>query len=128
MGFEEYNPGDYLGKNGIERSWEKDLHGNDGGRQFEVDARGRVLRTISESYPTVGNSVVLTIDANLQKEAEEAFGDQAGAAVAMDVNTGEVLAFVSKPGFDPALFSGKCRRIPGRNTWRINGIPWKIRR
>jgi penicillin-binding protein 2 len=106
-GFEEYNPGDYLGKNGIERSWEKELHGNDGGRQLEVDARGRVLRTISESYPTVGNSVVLTIEANLQKEAEKAFGDQAGAAVAMDVNTGEVLAFVSNPGFDPALFSGK---------------------
>ncbi|GFE61386.1 penicillin-binding protein 2 [Geobacter sp. AOG2] len=106
-GFEEYNPGDYLGKNGIERSWEKELHGNDGGRQLEVDARGRVLRTVSESYPTVGNSVVLTIDANLQKQAEQAFGDQAGAAVAMDVNTGEVLAFVSNPGFDPALFSGK---------------------
>lgn len=106
-GFEEYNPGDYIGKNGIERSWELELHGNDGGRQLEVDARGRVLRTISESYPTVGNSVVLTIDAALQKQTEKAFGDQAGAAVAMDVNTGEVLAFVSYPSFDPALFSGK---------------------
>ncbi|MDR3580988.1 MAG: penicillin-binding protein 2 [Oryzomonas sp.] len=113
-GFEEYNPGDYLGKNGIERSWEKELHGIDGGRQLEVDARGRVLRTISESYPTVGNSVVLTINAKLQKVAEDAFGDQAGAAVAMDVNTGEVLAFVSKPGFDPALFSGK---MPA-DTWK----------
>lgn len=106
-GFEEYNPGDYIGKNGIERSWEAELHGNDGGRQLEVDARGRVLRTISESYPTVGSSVVLTIDAALQKQTEMAFGDQAGAAVAMDVNTGEVLAFVSYPSFDPALFSGK---------------------
>jgi penicillin-binding protein 2 len=113
-GFEDFNPGDYLGKNGIERSWEMELHGTDGGRQLEVDARGRVLRTISESYPTVGNSVVLTIDANLQKEAEKAFGDQAGAVVAMDVNTGEVLAFVSKPGFDPALFSGK---MPA-DTWK----------
>jgi len=106
-GYEDYNPGDYIGKNGIERSWEQELHGNDGGRQLEVDARGRVLRTISESYPTVGNSVVLTIDAALQKQTERAFGDQAGAAVAMDVNTGEVLAFVSYPSFDPALFSGK---------------------
>jgi penicillin-binding protein 2 len=113
-GFEDYNPGDYLGKNGIERSWEKELHGIDGGRQLEVDARGRVLRTISESYPTVGNGVVLTIDAKLQKVAEDAFGDQAGAAVAMNVNTGEVLAFVSKPGFDPALFSGK---MPA-DTWK----------
>lgn len=106
-GFEEYNPGDYIGKNGIERALENELHGEDGGRQFEVDARGRVLRTISETYPTVGNSVVLTIDAEIQKKAEKAFGEQAGAAVAMDVNNGEILAFVSNPGFDPALFSGK---------------------
>lgn len=106
-GFEEYNPGDYVGKNGIERALENELHGNDGGRQLEVDARGRVLRTISESHPTVGNSVVLTIDAAVQKQAERAFGDQAGAAVAMDVTNGEILAFVSNPGFDPALFSGK---------------------
>lgn len=106
-GFEDYNPGDYVGKNGIERALESELHGGDGGRQLEVDARGRVLRTISESYPTVGNSVVLTIDAAIQKQAERAFGDQAGAAVAMDVATGEILAFVSNPGFDPSLFSGK---------------------
>lgn len=106
-GFEEYNPGDYIGKNGIERALEKELHGGDGGRQLEVDARGRVLRTISESYPTVGNSVVLTIDAAVQKQAERAFGDQAGAAVIMNVTNGEILAFVSNPGFDPSLFSGK---------------------
>lgn len=106
-GFEDYNPGDYIGKNGIERALEKELHGGDGGRQLEVDARGRVLRTVSESYPTVGNSVVLTIDAAVQKQAERAFGDQAGAAVVMDVTNGEILAFVSNPGFDPSLFSGK---------------------
>ena len=106
-GFEDYNPGDYIGKNGIERALEKELHGEDGGRQLEVDARGRILRTVSESYPTVGNSVMLTIDIAIQKKAELAFGEQAGAAVAMDVNNGEILAFVSNPGFDPALFSGK---------------------
>ncbi|NTV48494.1 MAG: penicillin-binding protein 2 [Geobacteraceae bacterium] len=106
-GFEDYNLGDYIGKNGIERALEAELHGNDGGRQLEVDARGRVLRTVSESFPTVGNSVVLTINALIQKQAERAFGDQAGAAVAMDVTNGEILAFVSNPGFDPALFSGK---------------------
>jgi penicillin-binding protein 2 len=106
-GFKDYNPGDYVGKNGIERALEKELHGGDGGRQLEVDARGRILRTISESYPTVGNSVILTIDATIQKQTESAFGDQAGAAVAMEVTTGEILAFVSKPGFDPSLFSGK---------------------
>ncbi len=113
-GYEEYNPGDYIGKNGIERALENELHGNDGGKQLEVDARGRVLRTISETYPSVGNSVVLTIDSLVQKQAERAFGDQAGAAVAMDVNSGEILAFVSNPGFDPALFSGK---LPA-NIWK----------
>ncbi len=113
-GFEDYNPGDYIGKNGVERSHETDLHGNDGGRQLEVDARGRVLRTLSETYPTVGNSLVLTIDSAVQKKAEQAFGDQAGAAVALDVNSGEVLAFVSNPAFDPALFSGK---LPA-DTWK----------
>lgn len=106
-GFEEYNQGDYIGKNGIERALDNELHGGDGGRQLEVDARGRVLRTISETYPTVGNSVVLTIDAAIQKQAERSFGDQAGAAVVLDVNSGEILAFVSNPGFEPSLFSGK---------------------
>ncbi|HEY6007301.1 MAG TPA: penicillin-binding protein 2, partial [Geobacteraceae bacterium] len=57
--FAGYNPGDYVGKSGVERSWEEVLHGNDGGRQIEVDARGRYLRTISETQPTIGNSLVL---------------------------------------------------------------------
>ncbi len=105
--FKGYNSGDYVGKSGIERSWEKELHGVDGGRQIEVDAMGRFLRTVNESSPTTGNSLMLTIDLELQKQAEAALGKQAGAAVALDVTTGEVLAFVSNPGFDPALFAGK---------------------
>ncbi len=105
--FKDYNPGDYIGKSGIERNLEQDLHGSDGGRQIEVDARGTFLRTVNESSPTVGNSLVLTIDLELQKAAEQALGDKAGAAVAMDVNSGEILAFVSNPGFDPALFAGR---------------------
>ncbi len=103
--FSEYNPGDYIGKSGIERNWEKELHGADGGRQLEVDAMGRVLKTVNEELPTMGNGLVLTIDLEMQKKAEEAFGEQAGAAVAMDVNTGEILTFVSKPDFDPAQFA-----------------------
>ncbi|GAM08168.1 penicillin-binding protein 2 [Geobacter sp. OR-1] len=105
--FSEYNQGDYVGKNGLERSWEKFLHGINGGRQIEVDARGRYLRTLSETRPTVGNSLVLTIDHAVQQAAEKAFGDRAGAAVVMEVDTGEILAFVSSPGFDPSLFAGK---------------------
>jgi penicillin-binding protein 2 len=103
----EYNLGDYIGKSGIERYWERDLHGVNGGRQIEVDARGRFLRTLSESRPVTGNSVILTIDKNVQKIAEQSFGDNAGAAVVMDVGSGEILAFVSNPSFDPALFTGR---------------------
>jgi penicillin-binding protein 2 len=104
--YKEYNAGDYTGKSGIEKSWEGFLHGTDGGRQIEVDARGRFLRTVEETNSNVGNSVLLTVDLDLQKVAEDAFGDKAGAAVVMDVNSGEVLAFASNPGFDPALFTG----------------------
>lgn len=113
-GYEEFNPGDYVGKNGIEKAWELELHGKDGGRQLEVDSRGRILRTISENSPSVGNGLILTIDNRLQQTAEAAFGAQAGAAVVMDVATGEVLAFVSSPTFDPALFAG---RIPA-DIWQ----------
>ncbi|TLN02625.1 penicillin-binding protein 2, partial [bacterium] len=105
--FKGYNPGDYVGKSGLERSWEKELHGVNGGRQIEVDAMGRLLRTVSELNPTSGNSLVLTIDLAIQQQAEAAFGDKAGAAVALDVHTGEVLAFVSNPEFDPAQFAGR---------------------
>lgn len=105
--FSEYNLGDYIGKSGIERKWESELHGVDGGRQIEVDARGRFLRAVAETSPTIGNSLMLTIDTTLQKAAETAFGDKAGAAVVMDVATGEILAFTSNPGFDPALFSAR---------------------
>ena len=105
--YRDYNPGDYVGKSGLERSWEQYLHGIDGGRQIEVDARGRYLRTLSESRPTVGNSLVLTIDLALQQAAEKAIGDRAGAAVMIEVNSGEILAFASNPGFDPALFAGR---------------------
>jgi len=105
--YKDYNAGDYTGKNGIEKSWESYLHGTDGGRQIEVDARGRFLRTVEEANSSVGNTVVLTIDQDMQKVAEEALGDRAGAAVAMDVNTGEVLAFASTPDFDPSLFTGR---------------------
>ena len=107
--FSDYNPGDYVGKNGIERSYEKYLHGADGGRQIEVDARGRYLRTLRETPSVSGQSLVLTIDSELQKATEIALGDKAAAAVVMAVNNGEILAFASSPGFDPALFT---RRMP----------------
>jgi penicillin-binding protein 2 len=80
------------------------LHGITGYEQVEVDSGGRGVRTLSRTSPTSGNNLVLTLDIKLQEVAEEAFGEKRGALVAIEPSTGGVLAFVSKPGFDPNLF------------------------
>ena len=94
----------YMGKIGIEQSYEKELHGITGFEEMETDAAGRVIRTISRTPPISGNNLTLSLDIKLQEVAEKAFGDRRGALVAIDPATGDVLAFVSKPGFDPNLF------------------------
>ena len=99
-----YRGSDYIGKGGIEQSYEKELHGTTGFEQVEVDAGGRGVRTLSRTPPVSGNNLILTLDAKLQEIAEQAFGEYRGALVAIDPNNGEVLAFVSKPGYDPNLF------------------------
>ncbi len=101
---ENYRGTDYIGKSGIEQRYEKELHGTTGFEQVEVDAGGRGIRTLSRTSPVSGNNLVLTIDAKLQEIAEQAFGSYRGALVAIDPSNGEVLAFVSKPGYDPNLF------------------------
>jgi penicillin-binding protein 2 len=99
-----YRGSDYIGKTGLEQSYETDLHGTTGIEQVEVDANGRAVRMLSRTAPISGNTLVLSIDAKLQEIAEQSFGDYRGALVAIDPNNGEVLAFVSKPGYDPNLF------------------------
>ncbi len=99
-----YLGSDYIGKTGIEQSYESELHGKTGFEQVEVDAGGRAVRVLSRTSPQSGNNLVLTLDAKLQQVAEQAFGDFRGALVAIDPTNGEVLAFVSKPGYDPGLF------------------------
>ncbi|MEO8136472.1 MAG: penicillin-binding protein 2 [Betaproteobacteria bacterium] len=99
-----YKGSDYIGKVGIELSYENELHGITGLEEVEVDAGGRAVRVISRTPPTSGNNLQLSLDIKLQKLAEDAFGDKRGALVALDPNSGEVLAFVSKPGYDPNLF------------------------
>jgi len=94
----------YIGKTGIERFYEQLLHGTVGYEEVETNARGRVLRVLKRTEPVSGRDLTLELDANLQAVAEEALGDRRGAVVAIDPNTGGVLAFVSKPGFDPNLF------------------------
>ena len=99
-----YRGTDYIGKVGLEQSYETHLHGTTGGEVVEVDAAGRAVRTLSRSAPVSGNNLALNLDAKLQEVVYRAFGDNRGALVAIDPATGGVLAFVSKPGFDPNLF------------------------
>ena len=99
-----YRGTDYWGKAGIEASYQDELHGITGFEQVEIDAAGRGIRTLSRTPSQPGNNVVLTLDLKLQQVAEAAFGDRRGAAVAIEPATGAVLAFVSKPGYDPNLF------------------------
>ncbi|MBU0622133.1 MAG: penicillin-binding protein 2 [Gammaproteobacteria bacterium] len=99
-----YMGSDYIGKTGVEQRYEKELHGTAGFERVEVDAGGRAVRVLSRTAPLSGSNLVLTLDAKLQEVAEQAFGDYRGALVAIDPTNGEVLAFISKPGYDPSLF------------------------
>ena len=99
-----YKGSDFIGKAGIEASYERELHGTTGSAQVEIDASGRGIRTLASSPPTSGNNLALTLDIKLQEIAERAFGNFRGALVAIEPGTGGVLALVSKPGYDPNLF------------------------
>jgi penicillin-binding protein 2 len=99
-----YRGTDYIGKTGLEQSYERHLHGTTGFEQIEVDSGGRAVRTLTRNPPVSGNNLVLKLDAGLQEIVFRAFGERRGALVAIEPGTGGVLAFVSKPGFDPNLF------------------------
>ena len=99
-----YKGSDFIGKTGIEASYERELHGTTGSAQVEIDASGRGIRTLESSPPISGNNLALTLDIKLQEVAETAFGKFRGALVAIEPTTGGVLALVSKPGYDPNLF------------------------
>jgi len=99
-----YRGTEYIGKLGVEQRYERELHGITGVNRVETSAGGRATRSLSSRLATPGQNVVLSIDIQLQKMVEELFGTRRGALVALDPETGEVLAFVSKPTFDPNLF------------------------
>ena len=99
-----YRGTDYIGKLGVEQSFERELHGTTGVEQMETSAGGRAIRKLASSPSTPGNTVRLSLDIGLQKLVEDLYGSRRGALVALDPKTGEVLAFVSKPTFDPNLF------------------------
>lgn len=97
-------PGDLTGKAGLEKLYEKELRGIKGGKAVEVDSRGEDLRILKEIEPIAGRNMVLSLDLELQKVAEQALGNLNGAVVVMDPNTGEILAMVSHPSYNPNLF------------------------
>ena len=99
-----YRGTDNIGKTGLEQYYERHLHGTTGVEEVEVDSGGRPVRTLSRTPAVSGHNLVLHLDARLQEVAYNAIGERRGALVAIDPATGGVLAFVSKPGFDPNLF------------------------
>ena len=99
-----YRGTDYIGKLGVESSYESVLHGTTGVEQMETSAGGYAVRRLASHPSTPGDSVRLSIDIQLQKLIEEMYGDRRGALVAIDPQNGEILAFVSKPTYDPNLF------------------------
>jgi penicillin-binding protein 2 len=117
-----YRGTEYIGKLGVEQSFESQLHGITGVEQIETSAGGHAVRKLASNPATPGNTVVLSIDIKLQKLVEDMYGERRGALVAMDPKTGEVLAFVSKPTFDSNLF---VEGIDQENWAMLNESPDK---
>ncbi|HEY6355981.1 MAG TPA: penicillin-binding protein 2, partial [Burkholderiaceae bacterium] len=99
-----YKGTEYIGKLGLEQAYEDDLHGVTGFEEVETSAGGRAVRRLDSHGATPGNTLRLSVDIKLQALVEEMFGERRGAMVAIDPRSGEVLALVSKPTFDPNLF------------------------
>ena len=100
----QYRGTQSIGKTGIERFYENELHGQVGFEEVETNAQGRVMRVLRHTDAVAGKNIVLSLDIKLQEAAEDALGDRRGSIIALDPKTGEVLAMVSKPSFDPNLF------------------------
>lgn len=115
-----YRGTDVIGKKGLEKTWEEALHGRTGIEEVEVTARGRPVRVLRRTMPEPGRNLYLSLDIHLQKVAEDAFEGRRGALVAIEPETGDVLAFVSQPSFDPNLF---IDGIDVANWRRLNESP-----
>ena len=117
-----YRGTEHFGKSGLEQKYEFALHGIAGFEQVEVDAGGHAVHTLARTAPIAGNNLTLTIDAELQRIAETAFGDRKGALVAIEPSTGGLLALVSTPTYDPNLFVDGIDSV----NWReLNESPAK---
>ncbi|WP_158748224.1 penicillin-binding protein 2 [Acidobacterium sp. S8] len=108
-----YEPGDVVGRSGVEQSYDAMLRGQDGSQDVIVDSHGREVGKLGTEHAVPGKSLKLTIDIDIQRAAENALGDRNGAIIAMDPHSGEVLAMVSRPVFDPNAFAVRI----GRDEW-----------
>lgn len=115
-------PGFRIGKSGVEKVYDERLRGRAGHSQIEVNAYGRGIRELQRYNGQAGDDIVLTIDADLQRFAQERFGEESGSAAVMDIHTGEVLALVSNPGYDPNWFNVG---ITGPQWRQLNGDKYK---
>jgi penicillin-binding protein 2 len=120
--FVNLKSGDHVGKTGLEREYNHVLGGKDGFKRVIVNSFGREMGNLDEAPYVPGNDLVTTIDLDLQRAAEEMMGERTGAVIALDPRTGEVLAMVSKPAFDPNLFA---TRISSTDWNNIIGDPRK---
>ena len=118
-----YRTSNFIGKTGIEKHYEKTLHGKTGYKVAEVSATGKIIRILKTISPTSGNTLYLTIDSQLQQIAQEALGEERGAVVAIDPNNGEILALVSHPSYDPNLFSSGIANIAFNELQASNDKP-----
>ena len=117
-----YHGTEHIGKLGIEQSYEPELHGVTGVEEVEITAGGRAVRTLKRASPMPGNNLTLSVDIELQRVVEQAFGDRRGALIAIEPKSGDVLAFVSMPTFDPNLF---VDGIDPKNWDELNNDPDK---
>jgi len=108
-----YRFDDWIGRSGVEKIFERELKGEDGGKQIEVNSQGRMIRVLSERDPRPGSDLALTIDSKLEEKISQIFGDRIGSAIVLDLETGEILTLVSKPNFNPNVFVS-----PGEGTER----------
>jgi penicillin-binding protein 2 len=117
---DRFRPGDIVGKAGLEKEYDQEIQGTDGMRRVVVNSVGKVMRTMDDIDAIPGKPIQLTIDEDLQEVAEADFANKEGALVAMDARTGEVLAMVSRPTFDPNDFAV---RIPPKEWAALNSDP-----
>ena len=125
VGSSNYTTGGMIGKTGIEKYYEKQLHGEIGAEEVEIDANGRIVRILKIVPPISGNNIYLTIDSKLQTEAKKVLGDERGAIVIMQPSTGQVLALVTNPSFDANDFASglsqkkyqKLLNLPGHSLY-----------